>query len=367
MRLFNLIVLILLFSACGGNRVGEVSDATPVTMRHASLIEIEETDSFVLVSVRSPWKKESLLQRYILVPDSFVHLPAHCPKGVVVRTPLKRVVVGAAVHAALMQELGAGCSIAGLCDMNYVVSDSLHRLLREYKVKDMGSSMHIDAELVRYANADALWLSPFENAGFGSVEQLGVPIIQCADYMETSPLGRAEWMRFYGRLVGCAAEADSLFVYVEKRYEMARSCADMQKAHPIVMADCKEGNAWFVPAGNSTMGRIFADAGAEYIWSDTSGSGSLQLDVETVVSRASDADVWIIKYGSSAPVTYASLAADFAPYRTFRPWRERRIFACNTFDVPFYEEVPFHPERLLENLINVFSHGVDGRYYKRIR
>lgn len=354
------------FSACKEKGAPADVATRPLTLKYASLLAMEAADSFLKVTVRDPWGGAGAQTDYVLVPDSFKALPAALPAGVVIRTPLKRVVCGAAVHAALVGELGAGGALAGLCDMDYVVGDDLKALCRDNGVKDMGSSMRLDAESVEHAQADALWLSPYENAGYGAVERLGIPIVKCADYMETSPLGRAEWMRFYGRLVGRAAQADSLFERVERDYLDIKNGVAGRSKRPEVMADLKEGNVWFVPGGHSTMGRMFTDAGGRYLWADRTESGSLQLDFESVFTRAADARVWLIKHGTKAGISYASLATDFPPYKQFRPWRERQIYVCNTLEVPFFEEVPFHPERLLENLSNIFAGSGDGRYYKKL-
>ena len=115
------------------------------------------------------------------------------------------------------------------------------------------------------------------------------------------------------------------------------------------------------------MGQIIADAGGRYLWADRQESGSLALDLEAVFAKAHQADIWIIKYGQPTPMTYAQLQRDCAQYAQFAAWKHRRIFACNTLLTPFYEETPFHPERLLRNLAAVFGTSgetlSDSAYY----
>ena len=214
-------------------------------------------------------------------------------------------------------------------------------------------------------------LSPFENSGgYGRLGKLDIPIIECADYMETSSLGRAEWMRFYGLLFGKAAEADSLFARVEADYlRWAGKVADIEDK-PTVFADLKSGATWYVPGGRSTVGRTFADAGADYVFSDLKNSGSSPLSFETVYEKAKDADIWLIKYNMPEDKTYRDLKNDYAPYVGFRAFRERRVYGCNTGRVPYYEETPFHPEWLLEDLIKIFHPDVakteGGRYFRKL-
>jgi len=224
---------------------------------------------------------------------------------------------------------------------------------------------------LRASRPDAVFVSPFENAGHGNLERLGVPLIECADYMETSPLGRAEWMRFFGRLAGKGAEADSLFNKVEETYNsLKKKVTQCKTPCPAVMCDLLTAATWYQPGGNSTMGRLIADAGGKYLWAERKESGSLPLNLESVYARAREADYWLIKYGQAVPLTYSQMVADCPQYRRFRPWKVRHIFACNTSLVPFYEETPFHPERLLNNLASIFHPDIaSGRghcYYRRL-
>ena len=186
-----------------------------------------------------------------------------------------------------------------------------------------------DAERIKQTRADALLLSPMENAGQNNLARLGIPLIQCADYMEVSPLARAEWMRFYGRLFGCADSADSLFREVERAYEtLCQKVRTHNAPRPTVFCDLPLSGTWYEPGGQSTMGQYLTDAGADYLWSDRAESGSLPLDFEAVYARAARADFWLVKYGSAATLTYDSMLRDDSRFRRFRAWQERRIWSC---------------------------------------
>ena len=209
---------------------------------------------------------------------------------------------------------------------------------------------------------DAILLSPFENSGgYGRIEKLGVPLIECADYMETSPLGRAEWMRFFGMLVGKAEVADSLFTQIEKEYVSLKQKVskelekpDTHQQRPSVITELKFGSAWYVPGGKSTVAQLLLDAGANYLFADNKSSGSVPLSFETVFNRGQHADFWLIKYNQQTDKRYSEIAADYAPYKNFDAWNKQQIYGCNTNKVNFYEESPFHPERLLKDLIKIF-------------
>lgn len=349
LRTMYAVLTAALLTACG--QYAATDEGQPLPLKHATLLSISEADSFTCVTVSDAWHPEARLATYILVPQGSI-VPTNRPQGTLVRTPLQHIAVTSSVHAALLADLHAEYAIAGLTDTAYIVSPRLKALAR--RVKDLGSSIQPDIEMIHAVRADAVWVSPFENAGHGALDRLGVPLIECADYMESSPLARAEWMRFYGRLVGRAAQADSLFSEVENAYTALQRKVEKATLRPTVFCDLRTAGVWYQPGGASTMGRFIHDAGASYLWADRPESGSLSLTLESVFSRAHDADFWLVKYGQPQNLTYAQMAADCPQYREFHAWQQRHVLACNTLFTPFYEEIPFRPHLLLHNLINVF-------------
>jgi iron complex transport system substrate-binding protein len=175
--------------------------------------------------------------------------------------------------------------------------------------------------------------------------------------METSPLGRAEWMRFFGILFGKEDAAEEIFSQVEKEYLMLAEKSGKLSVRPTLLVDNVQSGAWYVPCGQSTMGVLFRDAGANYVFSYLDGSGSQTLSPETVLQHGRNADLWIIKYGAPQDISYESLAADFALYRELKAWKERNVFGCNVSKTPFFEETPFHPERLLRDITSIVAHS----------
>jgi iron complex transport system substrate-binding protein len=346
----------LTLAACsgGGKAVAFSSDADTIRLRYADNLLLLRHDGWTEARLRNPWDTTRTLHTYLLVPAE-AEVPASLPEGTVVRTPLQKAVVYSSVHCGLMRQLNALEALGGVCDARYMKQPEVQQRLKAGQTADLGNGMNPDIEKMMDLRPDALLLSPFENSGgYGRVEKLGAPIIECADYMETSALGRAEWMRFYGLLFGHEREADSLFQVVEARYLTLKDKVKQVHRRPSVICDMKNGAVWYVPGGRSTIAGLLADAGAAYCFADDSHSGSLPLPFEAVYDKARDADLWLIRYNQSSPKTYAELASDYEPYRGFRAYQERHVWGCNTAYSSFYEDTPFHPELLLEDLIRIF-------------
>ena len=238
--------------------------------------------------------------------------------------------------------------------MKYIKLPVVQEGVKRGTIADCGDGMNPDMEKIIDLHPDAILLSPFENSGgYGRIEKLNIPIIECADYMETSALGRAEWMRFYGLLFGAAPKADSLFAEVDSCYKRLQHRAMLSSVSLSVVSELKSGSAWYVPGGRSTMGRLFNDACGRYVFAEDKHSGSIPLAFETVFDKAGDADVWIIKYNRDRDMSYSDLKTDYIGYTGFKAFKTRNIYGCNTAKVPFYEETPFRPDYLLADLIQI--------------
>ncbi len=352
-----IVTWVLLLSACGGgSKTSSLqAEGDTVRMKYSSLLQIVKHADYTVVTIRNPWDTLKVLHTYLLT-DREKPLPEHLPEGTVVRTPLQKSVIYSSVHCSLWSELDELKGIGGVCGLEYIKLPQIQEGCRNGSIVNVGNSMNPDIERIIDLRPDAILLSPFENSGgYGRVGKLNIPIIECADYMETSALGRAEWMRLYGLLLGKEAQADSLFASIEKEYlTHTQQVKSQNLKRPTVISEMKNSSAWYIPGGNSTMGRLYQDAGADYVFAYLSNSGSVPLAFETVFDRGGNADIWLIKYNQPQDKTYSELERDYAPYARFKAFQDRKVYGCNTNHVPFYEESPFHPELLLKDLIKIF-------------
>ena len=318
---------------------------------------METRAGYELATVVDPWDSTAVRAQYALVPRGTA--PDVPPTCAVIEVPCRRVLPQSTVHAALLLRLGAAECLAGICEARFVVSQ---RLQRE-QLTDFGSGTAPDVERMKTAGVDAWWYAPFANERPTVVERLGIPTVCCADYMESTPLGRAEWMRFYGRLVGRGATADSLFEAEEKAYREVQQTAKAsqpKQERPLVMVDRAEHGTWYVPGGQSYVARVIADAGGRYVWADDVHAGSVPMEPERMLQRCADADVWVVKYGEPRELTYDVLASEQPLYTRFRAFRQRRIWGCNTLRRAYYEETPFAPSLLLRAWRNVLEGGAEA-------
>ena len=350
-----LCVTLLCLGACGrGKSAADSTVRATDTVRYARNLHIDYYDDYVSVKIRDPWDTLRQRQHYVLV-DREKPVPARLPAdGTLIRVPVERAVIYTSVHTAIAEELGALDWVAGVCEPQYITSPEVLRRIEAGRIADLGMSTSPNVEKIIDIGTDLIIASPFENSGYGSAEKLGIPIVEAADYMESHPLGRTEWVIFYGLLLGCREEAGSVFARTEQRYLELRELAADVAHRPTVLLERRYGNSWAVPSGGSYIGVMHADAGADYIFRGYPGAKSVHLTFEEVYDRAGDADFWFLKYDTKTPMTYALLKQEYEPYANFRAWKERRIFACNTITSTYYDDITLHPDRMLEDLIAVY-------------
>ena len=388
MRHVLFILLTALLVSCGGRQTTASQEAgDTVVFKYATQLSIVRHKDYTEVVVKNPWKEGKILHSYLLVPDSIdpqdISLTSyHSPlTSTIVRTPLRRSVMFTTVHCAMLMSFGCEQSIAGVADLKYIKIPWIHEQVKAGRITDVGEGMSPVVEKIIDQRPDALFLSPFENSGgYGRLEEIGIPIIECAEYMEPSPLARAEWLRFYGMLFGCEARADSLFAVVDSSYNALKALAGNHKVQSskfkaqsssTVLLDKVTGSVWYVPGGRSTIGQMIQDAGGDYPWADDDHSGSVSLPFEAVLEKAGEADVWLFRYSSDHDITPAELLSEHHGYDQFKAFRSGEIYGCDVERSLFYEESPFRPDWLLGDYIHILHPDIPNlpplRYYKKVK
>lgn len=379
-------------TACQGGKTaaGMEEGGDTLQMKYAQLLTIVSHDegSYTEVKVHNPWKEGTELHRYILVPkgkegDATMAKLAGQAHGEgkkaatlgvktdTVRTPLESNLVFTAPHCQLLTELGCQNAITGVCDKDYInIPDIKSRAQADAKVAhpimDCGSSMQPDIERIIALHPEALLISPFENSGgYGKLDKLRIPIIETADYMETSPLGRAEWIKLYGLLLG-SSKADSLFSAIEKEYLQLKAEAAKLPLGLSILTERKTGNVWYVPGGKSTMGILLRDAHAKYIFADDQHSGSLSMSPEQIIAKGNQVDVWAFKYFGGNALTKQDLLAEYQGYQALKAFQTGTVYETDTSCEPYFELTSFHPEILLREFI-ILSHPEAGDKFGKLR
>lgn len=366
------VVCAIMFTSCSGGKGTRYSDMPGDTLTHrAKLLTLVDKGDFVEAKIADPWNEGRTLASYALV-DHNKHMPENIENEyTVVRIPLQRSIVYSSTNSAAINELGALHAISAVADGNYYTpGDTIAKLISSGRITDIGNSMSPKPETIIDIEPDAILVSPYENAGHGVLDELGVTVIDCADYMEADPLARTEWLLFLGELYGCREMAQRIYNQAVTDYEtLKQQASEAASPKPKVLTEVLTSGVWYVPGGESYMAKMLKDAGADFPWADNTSTGSLQLSMEAVIDKASDADIWLTRYYGD--MSNKTKMLDISPLNAnFKAYRNGEIYNCNPMEKPIFNDVAFHPERVLLDYIIIFHPelfpGLETCYYSKV-
>ncbi|MBO7082777.1 MAG: ABC transporter substrate-binding protein [Bacteroidales bacterium] len=306
-------------------------------MRYAHNVAVYAVDSGYRVEVLNPWDTT------VLLGDCFV------PKE-----GFSSVISFSSTQWSVFIELDEIDRVKGILEGRNIHSPKMKQLLADGVVQDVGTESAKNMELMIQLHPDIILYSPYFDGNQDPLRVTGAILFPFADYLESTPLGRAEWIRVVGLLAGCPERADAWFDDIVRRYdELKGLCADVQQ-RPTVFSDLPFNGQWYVAGGKSYIAQLFTDAGADYLWKDDPSTASFPLDSETILAKAKHADFWRVANSSSLPMTYETLKRENSIYTLFDAFKNHKIFVCDIQESGYFETSQIEPDVLLADFIAVF-------------
>ncbi|MEO7776271.1 MAG: ABC transporter substrate-binding protein [Fibrobacteria bacterium] len=314
-------------------------------------------DTTVLV-VRNPWQGSKAEFTYLLAPGTSAPGKSDRRNTVLIRLPAARVVTLTTTNLRQLESLHALDALVGVGGGRYVCSPEIRARLRSGRIRDVGEDVRLDLETVMALRPDLIFTFVVGNSSDGGLAKLaetGIPAVIEASYMEESPLGRAEWIKFTAAFLGKSAEADSVFAEVDSAYRALADLARKAAHKPTVMVGAPFGGVWWMAGGRTYVARLLADAGGDYLWGADTTRGSLNLDMEAVLGRASGADFWL---NAGAWKDLGDARAKDPRNALFKSWRSGRVYAndagrCEGGGQDFFETGAARPDWILADLISI--------------
>lgn len=284
----------------------------------------------------------------IAIPDEFSDKQ-------IIRTPVRSAITFSSTQWSVFQKLGEINRVKGVLESNYTKNEEILRLVAEGKITDVGMSTNVNAEKLINLQPDLILYTPYPGIDYSHLGQLsGATMLSFPDYLESHPLGRAEWMKVVGLLCGKEDVTNKWFDDVVRRYEtLSERCSSVEEK-PTIFSDLPFENQWYVPGGNSYIAKIFADAGGDYIWKDNESTGSLHIDAESVLLKAQQADFWRVINSYDTPFTYERLKNENELYPLFKAFEEKQLLVCDVRECGYFEKSQYEPDMLLADFIYHF-------------
>jgi len=353
----NFLILILAcfcFSCTSKNAKQEVVQLSDsLKLNYAQGFSIRYFADYKEVIVFSPWVKGTVYARYYLVKDAKTKTPTD---GTKIKIPLQTLASTSVTHFEFLNLLGELNTITAVCSPNIIYNKEINKRIGEGKLTDLGDAFNINVEKTLQLKPEAVMMSGYnQNDPYAQrVSQAGIPVVFNNEWMETSLLARAEWIKFVGAFYGKEKQADSIFAAVDKRYNDIKAKAAAVKKKPNIMAGSNFRGTWYMPSGHNFMGKLFADAGCNYFYANDTTAGSLPLNVETVLKNFSETDVWLnCNFNSITELVNAD-----AKHAFFRPVKLKQVYSFNKRLLPstandFWESAVARPDLLLSDVIAI--------------
>lgn len=383
MKLFLYITLstILLYSCKQSPQVKEVWEGQPLlkTVQYAQGFEIIHLDTYDLLKVSQAFPDSDRTYTYALVRSKkfaaqlpstsnevLIELLATKEIDGIIQVPLQSVVVTSTTHIPSLEMLGVIETLKGFPNVDYVSSPLSRKRITQGKIKEIGQNESINTELTIDLQPDAVigFGVEGENKAYESIQRAGIPVLYNGDWVEKDPLGRAEWIKFFGALYDKQSQADSIFNVIETDYTNAKKIASGVAQRPTVLSGAMYKDVWYVAHGDSWQAKIIADAGGDYLWADEKGTGSIALSIESVLDKGQKAKVWI------APgqfTSYSELRESNPVYEQFDAFKHKNAFTFaskkgDTGGILYYELAPNRPDLVLKDLIKALHPDLLTQY-----
>jgi len=329
-----------------------------VTFNEAAGINIEYHNHYKVINITNPWRDAGVAFQYLLVqcgapaPDGF-------EAGLIIEVPVQTVVAMATTQLPHLDELGELDRLVGVDSFQYVNTSSVRQKIEAGELVEIGFGATVNVEAALDLNPNLVMSYAMglpDSDAHPLLLEAGIPTVLNAAYMEVSPLGRAEWIKFTAAFFNKEARANEIFAAQQSRYnELAALTAGVAE-RPTVFTGIVRGNTWRVAGGGSYFAQYLVDAGANYLWAADESTGSIPLDFELVFERAADADYWL---NTSTWQSLAEVLAADERYAEFAAFQNGRIYNNNARlnengGNDYWETGVTHPELVLADLIKIF-------------
>ncbi|MDG3581532.1 ABC transporter substrate-binding protein [Galbibacter pacificus] len=334
-------------------------DAVDIPIEYAKGFSIQKQGNLTIIKVNAPWPNARKTYTYALIDKKKMETIRINSSlyDAVIPTPVNRLVATSTTHIPAIEALGVENTLIGFPGTNYVSSKKVRKKIDEGKVTNLGLNESINTEVLVNLQPELIMGFTVEgqNKTYSTIENAGIPVVYNGDWVEETPLGKAEWIKFFGPFFQKGREADSIFNSIAKSYQEAKTLATTAKNKPTVLSGSMFKDIWYVPAGKSWVAHFLEDANANYLWKDSFGTGSLSLNFETVLEKAKNADFWI---GPGQFVSYNQLKETNKHYTQFKAYKDKKVYTYSlatgvTGGLLYYELAPNRPDIVLKDIIHI--------------
>ena len=372
LKALNLLLLFLVFSACKNEQKdknnGSEEPQDSVELKHATNFSISDFGDYYILKIETAWPDAEKAFTYLLTKEN-TEIPSGLDYDKKVQIPIEKMVVTSTTHIPALEALNEENSLKGFPGLNYISSEKTRKLINSGKIKELGKNENINTEVLIDLDPEVVigFAIDGNNKTFETIQKTGIPVMYNGDWTEKTPLGKAEWIKFFGVFYDKLDEAEKIFNKIETDYTEAKELAKSAAETPKVLSGAMFKDQWYLPHGNSWQAQFIKDANANYVYADTQGNGSMALSFENVLDKAQDADYWI---SAGQYTSYTQLLKESQHYEQFEAVQNKNVYSVSltkgeTGGVIYFELGPQRPDLVLKDLVSIFHPELLGNYENR--
>jgi iron complex transport system substrate-binding protein len=353
-------VHILLFLFCLGlfscHERARKQEKKPQEFNHAKGFFIQKMEGYKKLTLLGSNKDSNEKLEYFLVPKKN-KIPQKLIDRQLIRTPVERIVLTATSHVPILELLEEENSLVGFPNTAFISSPKTRKRVVENQVHELGSAQALNTEVLLALAPDLVvgFSVGRPDSSFSNLQKRGIPVLLIRDWLEETPLGRAEWIRLFGALYEKEYEAARIFKEIEEEYLKIQKTARKAISKPTVLSGSLFQDVWYLPAGESFNAQLFKDAHTDYLWKNSKGKGSLGLNFENVFDKAQNADLWI---GCDSYASRKELISATEHYKQFEAFTNNKIYSYGhlkgtTGGLLYFELAPVQPHILLKDIVKI--------------
>lgn len=364
MKQFVFFIFLLLSLSCKQESAQKSNVTTHVSspekktlIKYADGFQIENHDGYKLLSITKPYPKAQKTYTYLLVSDK-TKLPKKHAAAAVIEIPIQKAIPTSTTHIPAIELLNELESIIGFPHLDYISSEKTRALIKKGNIKEIGHNNQLNTEITLALQPDVIIASAMNagNKSYNTLQKNNIPILYNGEWLETTPLGKAEWIKVFGALYQKDSLAQTIFNTIEKNYQDAKQLATTSKNKPSVLSGNLYKDVWYCPAGNSWQALFFKDANANYIYADKISEASLALSIEEILASGKNADFWVLPGDFSS---YSQLSDASKHYKQLKAFTNKNVFSISltkgeTGGFLYYELGPSRPDLVLKDFIKIF-------------
>ena len=349
----------LLFLGCkkAEETTGLKSQIQQNSIEYASGLSIIKQEGYSVVTVTNPWPNANAKFTYVL-KEKDAKVPDSLKTYTTIKVPLESVVVTSTTNIPFLEMLGVEDKLVGFPHTDYISSEKTRALIDKGSVKNVGQNEKLNVEQLIELSPDLIVTFGVDNNNpmLDNLKKSGLNVFVQADWMEQSPLGKAEWIKLYGALFGKDEKAKELFDKIVSSYNQAKKLVADKPATSTVLDGSMYEDVWYVAKGNSWVAQFMKDAHANYLWADLKGTGSEGLSFEKILVKAKTANFWI---ASGSFKSLEEIEKTNPHYSQFDAFKNKNVYTFEgkfgaTGGTVYYELAPSRPDLVLKDYIKIF-------------